>query len=351
MTTAQAELSDPVVETPSKLRTQRLESSRDLTEYCDSRGVAVRVDRQKSRINGVKILGTKSRNGRTYRPDALESAVELYEGAPVNVNHPKGHPASPRDYQDRIGRIENVAFRSGQGLFGDFHFNPKHPLVEQLLWDAENAPENVGFSHNVQARVVQEKKQLAVEAITKVNSVDLVAEPATTSGLFEAKDRAAKGKIVADARVESASLSLREATRADLEQLRPDLVEQLQATHATELAELREELDRLRASEAVAQKRASIGALLDEFKLPPPGSSDPLARAITSDHFVESLLTAPNETVMRGLLEERAALAKHVRYGGATGGPVASRPLCREPQDVEAAVAQLDTPAFVSAIT
>ena len=41
----------------------------------------------------------------------------------------------------------------GEGLFADFHFNPKHALAEQLLWDAEHAPENVGFSHNVEARV------------------------------------------------------------------------------------------------------------------------------------------------------------------------------------------------------
>ena len=43
----------------------------------------------------------------------------------------------------------------GEGLFADFHFNPKHALAEQLLWDAEHAPENVGFSHNVEARTAR----------------------------------------------------------------------------------------------------------------------------------------------------------------------------------------------------
>ena len=103
-------------------------------------------------IRGVKILGLQSRNGRQYLPEALAKAVPLYEGAKVNVNHPKGSPLAPRDYQDRIGVIRGAVLKPDEGLFGDLHFNPKHVLAEQLAWDAEHAPENVGFSHNVQAR-------------------------------------------------------------------------------------------------------------------------------------------------------------------------------------------------------
>ena len=136
-------------------------------------------------IRGVKVLGLESRNGRTYLPEALAQAARLYEDAKVNVNHPKGNPAAPRDYQDRIGTIRGVVMRPGEGLFGDFHFNPKHALAEQLIWDAEHAPENVGFSHNVEARTVRRGDRVVVEAITRVQSVDLVADPATTRGLFE----------------------------------------------------------------------------------------------------------------------------------------------------------------------
>ena len=101
------------------------------------------------------------------------------------MNHPKGNPTGPRDYQDRIGTIRDVAMQPGEGLFADFHFNPKHALAEQLMWDAEHAPENVGFSHNVEARVGRRGERVVVEAITRVQSVDLVADPATTRGLFE----------------------------------------------------------------------------------------------------------------------------------------------------------------------
>ena len=156
-----------------------------LQEFCDSRGVSVRVDRQAGVIRGVKVLGLESRNGRTYLPEALAQAARLYEDAKVNVNHPKGNPGGPRDYQDRIGTIRHVTVHQDEGLFGDFYFNPKHALAEQLTWDAEHAPENVGFSHNVEARVGRRGERVVVEAITRVQSVDLVADPATTRGLFE----------------------------------------------------------------------------------------------------------------------------------------------------------------------
>ena len=110
-----------------------------LQEFCDSRGVAMRVDRQAGVIRGAKILGLRSRNGRAYLPETLKQAATLYEDAKVNVNHPKGNPNAPRDYRDRIGVIRSVAVRPGEGLFADFHFNPKHALAERR--DEENRDE------------------------------------------------------------------------------------------------------------------------------------------------------------------------------------------------------------------
>ena len=127
-----------------------------LQEFVSSRGVDMRVDAAAGIIRGVKLLGLESRNGRRYLPAALQSAAALYEGAKVNVNHPKGDPAAPRDYQDRIGVVRNVSVRPNEGLFGDLHYNPKHALAEQLAWDAVHAPQNVGFSHNVQARTARQ---------------------------------------------------------------------------------------------------------------------------------------------------------------------------------------------------
>jgi hypothetical protein len=156
-----------------------------LQEYADSRGVTLRVDAHAGVLRGVKLIGLESANRRRYRPEALAAAVSLYEGAKVNVNHPKSDPLAPRDYRDRLGVVRQVEFRPGDGLYGNLHFNPKHELAEQLAWDAEHNPRNVGFSHNVLARLTRNGEQVLVEAITHVQSVDLVADPAATQGLFE----------------------------------------------------------------------------------------------------------------------------------------------------------------------
>jgi hypothetical protein len=161
-----------------------------LQEFVDSRGVTLRVDRAAGVLRGVKLIGLESLNGRRYRPEALAGAVTLYEGAKVNVNHPKEGPLAPRDYRDRLGVIREVEFRAEEGLFGTLHFNPKHAVAEQLAWDAEHNPRNVGFSHNVLARLTRDGARSLVEAITHVQSVDLVADPAATRGLFEERANA-----------------------------------------------------------------------------------------------------------------------------------------------------------------
>ena len=212
---------------------------RTLLEYADSRGLSLGVDQETSVIRGVKILGIESRNGRTYAPAALEQARELYEGAKVNVNHPKGNPLGPRDYQDRIGVIRNVGVTHEAGLFGDLHFNPRHALAGQLEWDARHAPENVGLSHNVLARTSRRDDRVLVESIVKVVSVDLVADPASTHGLFEELDPR-------EAAVAAEPPTLAEATAEQLRERRPDLAAALQQELQTQLVQVREELAMVR---------------------------------------------------------------------------------------------------------
>ena len=60
-----------------------------LLEFVDSRGLQLGVEREAGVVRGVKILGLTSRNGRVYPAAVLEQARGLYEGAKVNVNHPK----------------------------------------------------------------------------------------------------------------------------------------------------------------------------------------------------------------------------------------------------------------------
>ena len=159
-------------------------NNENMLEFFDFSSPRRKIDKENGVVSGVKILGVKSRNNRVYPLATLRDAAPLYENAKVNVNHPDGSPTESRKYQDRVGSIKNVTLQEN-GLYGDFHFNPKHPLAEQMLWDAERAPENFGFSHNVEAVVRLENGAQVVDKIVRVRSVDLVADPATTSGLFE----------------------------------------------------------------------------------------------------------------------------------------------------------------------
>jgi hypothetical protein len=317
-----------------------------LQEFCDSRGVTVRVDRPASAIRGVKVLGLESRNGRTYLPEALAQAAVLYEDAKVNVNHPRGNPSGPRDYQDRIGAIRNVVVRPGEGLFADFHFNPKHALAEQLVWDAEHSPENVGFSHNVEARVARVGERVVVEAITRVQSVDLVADPATTRGLFESED-ATKGTVPFSLRENRDSPQLRE-DRDSPQDENPQ--NDNQDGSPVELEQLRQEVDRLRALEAAHRKRETAGRLLREFDLPDPDASDPWAKTITSESFLESLSAAADECGMRKLVEDRARLVRMLEAGRAARDDGDRRPKSRD-QHAASVLEPLGVKSFVEAIT
>ncbi|MGO9597438.1 MAG: hypothetical protein ACLP7Q_05395, partial [Isosphaeraceae bacterium] len=83
--------------------------------------------------------------------------------------------------------------------------------------DAEHAAENVGFSHNVEARTSRRGDRVVVEAILRVQSVDLVADPATTRGLFESAATAGDGEseITVDAKTGTAPAQAAEPLSLD----------------------------------------------------------------------------------------------------------------------------------------
>jgi len=299
-----------------------------LQEFVDSGNHKLRVDRAAGVIRGVKLLGLRSRNGRRYLESALAEAAGLYDGAKVNVNHPKGHPLAPRDYQDRLGVIMGVRLRPGEGLFGDLHFNPKHALSEQLMWDAEHASQNVGLSHNVLARTIQQDGETVVEAITKVQSIDLVADPATTRGLFEQT-------ATAPANADDSAVTWDSLTLEQLALHRPDLLAELEHSHSAQLAEVRRQLDELTARDAALARREQIVALLEEHELPLPNRSDDTARQLVSEQFVESLMKAPDEDTLRRLVEERAALVRSAARWATTRGRSSARPMSRDQSAVE----------------
>jgi hypothetical protein len=196
-----------------------------LYETTYTAGDAVRIDREAGVIFGVKIIGCESRNGRHYPNDTLRQAIPLYENSKVNLDHPDGDPRKPRSYHARFGMIRNVQLRENEGLYADFWFNPKHTIAEQLLWDAEHAPDNVGFSHNVEAVVKRTSEPALVEKIVSVRSVDLVADPATTQGLFESESLAyASGSVIT---LEQVERLIEERLREFKREVKPQCREQI----------------------------------------------------------------------------------------------------------------------------
>jgi hypothetical protein len=135
-------------------------------------------------VKNVKVLGMKSRNGREYPLPVMAKARELYEGKPVNLDHPKPNQEM-REFTERFGRLQNV--RMGQdGLYADMTYNPAHPLAKAFDWWVKNDPNAVGLSHNATARIQRNREgRDEVTEIIEVESVDLVADPATTKGLLE----------------------------------------------------------------------------------------------------------------------------------------------------------------------
>jgi hypothetical protein len=149
--------------------------------------VSGRVDRAAGVIRGVKIIGRISANGREYTREALSKARGLYEGIKVNCDHPTRHNEA-RGVGDRFGRLVNVREKDGS-LYGDLEYLKSHPMAERVAEAAETMPDAFGLSHNAEGRTVMRNGKTIVEEITRVRSVDLVSDPATTSGLFESRGR------------------------------------------------------------------------------------------------------------------------------------------------------------------
>lgn len=138
-------------------------------------------------IEGVKIVGLKSRNGYRYLEGALLHAIHLYEDAPVYVFHPssKEKRSHTRKMEHHLGSLQNIRMADG-GLFGDLHIRQSHCLAGTIVSSAKTQAgggRNFGLSHNAQVEMNDDETE--VTKIVSVNSVDLVDNPATTTNLLE----------------------------------------------------------------------------------------------------------------------------------------------------------------------
>jgi len=145
-------------------------------------------------VEGVKVLGLESRNGRSYLREAVKKALPKYEGKWVYIDHrllsaslPPGSTEQPRGIAEKFARIINARIDETGGIRSDLKFNPRHPFCQIFLGWLETDTEALGLSHSVEGlmrRDTTTNKDIVYE-ITDVESVDIVSEPATTKSILE----------------------------------------------------------------------------------------------------------------------------------------------------------------------
>lgn len=144
-------------------------------------------------IKNARVLGERSANGNNYTIEAMRKGAHLYNGVRVNIDHNDPRtPNKPRSFRDRFGKITNARFdEASRSIRGDIEYNPEHPDAKQFAWAAVNQPDTFGLSHNAKgmgkSHRASGRSRFRVESIAHVQHVDVVADPATTNGLFESE--------------------------------------------------------------------------------------------------------------------------------------------------------------------
>lgn len=147
-----------------------------------------KIDRDAGVVRDVKVLGRESANNRTYSDRAMGDAAKLYEGIEVNIDHDRKDPHRERGLLEGFGVLRNVSQKDA-GIYADLHYLKSHPAADVFLERAERFPERIGLSHNADGKANRKGGKTVVESITRVNSVDVVRNPATNKGLFESKEK------------------------------------------------------------------------------------------------------------------------------------------------------------------
>ncbi len=307
----------------------------------------VQIDAANGLVKNVHVLGFTSRNGRRYLPEAVRKALPFYRGKVVNLDHHIQNDFAPdAPIAKRFGRLVNERFDESTGVWADLKFNPKHSFAEAFVWFAENDPEAIGFSHdaNGAGRLDQDGTYL-VEEISGVKSVDLVADPATTRGLFESyrmteeamdpipqtgeMDSAEHisnyiGAIAKDSSLDEkmklkkikAALKLMATepdetlpgTEGDVAGELPDnaegekkAYESLRKSSHPAIKRILRKLDAIEVREAYAARKQAMTEKCKEAKLPD---------TLVTELFIETLVEAKDETRVAALLKERAGLSE-----------------------------------------
>lgn len=171
-----------------------------LTEVVTFDGAEFVEEAGKRIVKNVVMLGPQSSHGYSYRQEAMAKAVQggLYEGVRIFINH--AAPGEKRDLMHLAGVFRDARHEGGK-IRGNAHL--LDDAYGRKFWDiAKTVPEAAGCSHVADGKLVRNPSdgKSYVEEISKVYSVDLVVQGATTRNVFEAQ--LAEGNIPRPARKE-----------------------------------------------------------------------------------------------------------------------------------------------------
>jgi hypothetical protein len=176
-------------------------------------------DSENGVVKNVQMLGPVSKNGRRYSESVMKESTPLFEGIKAYINHqPSKEMGEARKIEDMIGHYKNVSVKNGH-MKGDLHLIKDKKVVKEHvipIIEDKHGPNLVGNS--IVARGQMKKADdgiYDVEKIVAARSVDLVSEPATTSGLF------------AESVGGGVEMDLKDLTIEQLKKDRPDLLESL----------------------------------------------------------------------------------------------------------------------------
>ena len=207
---------------------------------------ALTVDTDTNRARVILLKSGWSKNKRFYSPDVLGEAVSLFEGAKCYLDHEDVKGISNRSVRELAGFYENVAFINNR-LEGDLQFLDTEAGKIGLALAQESIKHNkplAGLSLKGLGKLRKTEEGYIVEELQKVNSVDIVSEPAAGGEFIKLYE-----SIMEDDEMKDLTIEKLKTERPDLVQEIVDEVEERVYGKKTEvdkqLKEIKEQNEKL----------------------------------------------------------------------------------------------------------
>ena len=207
---------------------------------------ALTVDTDTNRARVILLKSGWSKNKRFYSPDVLGEAVSLFEGAKCYLDHEDVKGISNRSVRELAGFYENVAFINNR-LEGDLQFLDTEAGKIGLALAQESIKHNkplAGLSLKGLGKLRKTEEGYIVEELQKVNSVDIVSEPAAGGEFIKLYE-----SIMEDDEMKDLTIEKLKTERPDLVQEITDEVEERVYGKKTEvdkqLKEIKEQNEKL----------------------------------------------------------------------------------------------------------